>query len=103
MKISPLVTEFYADRRTDAPKKFTVAGDIIYTEMVLSSEDSRGGINITRTHHSVTVQVHELSSPLQFLFQSFPAPINMARITLETNTETHSTSSRKLSFTFISF
>ena len=43
---------------SNAPKKFTVAGDIIYAKMTVGSEDSRGGINITRTHHSVSVHVH---------------------------------------------
>jgi hypothetical protein len=42
----------------NAPKKFTVAGDIIYTEMTVGSEDNQGGTNITRTHPSVTVHVH---------------------------------------------
>jgi hypothetical protein len=31
---------------SNAPKKFIVAGDIIYIEISLGSEDSRGGINI---------------------------------------------------------
>jgi hypothetical protein len=43
---------------SSAPKKFTVAGDIIYTKMTVGSEDSRGGIKTTRTHQNATVHVH---------------------------------------------